>query len=474
MSPIAEWLATLELPEYSELFAENNVEIDILPDLTDQDPEQLGTSLGRRGRVLGAIRELGANGATRHHLATEPPRTLPDYAERRHLTVMFIDLVGSTALSTRLDPEDLCTVIRAYHRCVTETIARFEGFVANYMGDGVLAYFGYPLAHEDDVERALHCALALADVVPNLPADHVEALQVRIGIATGIVVVADLIGSGEAQERGAVGETPNLAARLQTFADPGKVVISQNTRRLAGGLFEYRDLGALTLNGFPQPARAWQVVAASGAESRFEARHKSGLTSLVGRKTELRLLRGWWRDACGGKGRVVLLSGDPGIGKSRLTDALQSLVEATPHTRIRNFCSPYRANSAFFPVIRQLERAAGFKCSDTSAQKLAKLESICDKTSAEAPEEIALLSDLLSIHVADRSAIARMSPQERTGKTLKAILMELESLARRSPVLLIYEDVHWADPSTRQLLDLTIERIPRLSALMVMTFRPDF
>jgi class 3 adenylate cyclase len=283
---IADWLKKLGMSEYAQRFAEECIEIDVLPELTDQDLERLGIPLGRRHKMLRAIRDLGnvsvAAAAPAAPVATEPTRR--DDAERRQLTVMFTDLVGSTALSTKLDPEDLRSVIGAYHKCVAETVARFDGFVAKYMGDGVLIYFGYPHAHEDDAERAVRAGLALIEAVGKL---HVqEQLQVRIGVATGLVVVGDLVGSGEAQERGVVGETPNLAARLQGIAAPNSVVIAEGTRRLLGNLFELEDLGANDLKGIAGPARAWAALRARSVESRFEALHTTGLTALVGREEE--------------------------------------------------------------------------------------------------------------------------------------------------------------------------------------------
>src|SRR5439155_18281469 len=280
-------------------------------------------------------------------------------AERRQLTVMFCDLVGSTALSLRFDPEDLREVIGAYHRCVSETVARFDGFVAKFMGDGVLVYFGYPQAHEDDAERAVRAGLAVVDAVGRLPAP--EAMQARIGVATGLVVVGDLIGEGAAQERGVVGETPNLAARLQALAAPGTLVIADSTRRQIGALFELQDLGPQPLAGFAEPQRAWRVVGESGVLSRFEAL-RSEATPLVGRDEELDLLLRRWHQAKAGEGRVVLVSGEPGIGKSRLGAALAQAIQSDQHTRLRYFCSPYHRDSALYPFIVQLERAAGFPC----------------------------------------------------------------------------------------------------------------
>ncbi|WP_456671786.1 adenylate/guanylate cyclase domain-containing protein [Bradyrhizobium sp. USDA 3256] len=282
-------------------------------------------------------------------------------AERRQLTVMFCDLVGSTVLASRLDPEDLRDVIGAYHHCVAETIRSFDGFVAKYMGDGVLVYFGYPAAHEDDAERAIRAGLVLVDAVGSLPAME-EPLRVRVGVATGLVVVGDLIGAGAAQEQAVVGETPNLAARLQALATPSAVLVDQRTHRSAGGLFEYDDLGAVEVKGFTEPVPAWRVLRESAVESRFEALHPSGgKVPLVGRESELELLLRCWQRAKNGEGQVVLLSGEPGIGKSRVAAAFAQRLADEPHARLRYFCSPHHQDSAMHPTIAQLERAAGFR-----------------------------------------------------------------------------------------------------------------
>jgi class 3 adenylate cyclase len=292
---------------------------------------------------------------------------------------MFSDLVGSTALSARMDPEDLREVISAYQKCVAETVQRFGGFVAKYMGDGVLVYFGYPQAHEDDAERAIRAGLELIEAVGGLKSS--APLQTRVGIATGLVVVGDLVGTGEAQERGIVGETPNLAARLQAFAEPNAVVIAESTRKLLGNLFELEHLGAKDLKGISEPLQAWAAVRPSSIESRFEALHGAGLTTLVGREEELELLMRRWSRATTGEGQVVLLSGEAGIGKSRLTAALLERVATEPHTRLRNFCSPQHTDSALYPTISQMQRAAGFTHDDTPEAKLNKLDTLLAQTS---------------------------------------------------------------------------------------------
>jgi class 3 adenylate cyclase/predicted ATPase len=386
---------------------------------------------------------------------------------------MFCDLVGSTALSARLDPEDMREIIGAYHRCCAEQITKAGGFVAKYMGDGVLAYFGYPQAHEDDAERSLRAGLGLVDAVPKLPVRHDESLQMRIGIATGLVVVGDLIGGGAAQEQGVVGETPNLAARLQGIAESGQIVISHGTRRLTGGVFEYRDLGQLSLKGLSEPVQAWQVIGVSTVQSRFEAQHGTKLTPLVGRQEELELLLRRWQRAKGGEGQAVLLSGEPGIGKSRLTVALQERLQNEPHTRLRYFCSPHHLDSAFYPIITQLERAAGFEREDTPKAKLNKVASLLGSQS-EQGTDIQLATELLSVSTVDRYPPLTWSAQRKKEQTVDMLLRQLDILSRRQPVLMQYEDVHWIDPSSRELLDLTVERIGSLPVLLVITFRPEF
>ena len=287
---------------------------------------------------------------------------------------MFSDLVGSTALSARMDPEDFREVISAYQNSVAETVGRFGGFVAKYMGDGVLIYFGYPQAHEDDAERAVRAGLQLVTAIGDLKTH--AALQTRVGIATGVVVVGDLIGSGASQEQPIVGDTPNLAARLQGVAEPNSVVIAESTRKLVGSLFELEDLGPQELKGISGPTRAWAALRPASVEGRFEAMHASGLTDLVGREEELDLLLRRWSKAKSGEGQVVLLSGEAGIGKSRLTAALLERLATEPHTRLRYFCSPQHTDSAFYPIISQMERAAEFRREDTAEQRLEKLETV--------------------------------------------------------------------------------------------------
>ena len=465
MQQIADWLENLGMSEYVQCFVENRIDFSVLPDLTDQHLKDLGLPLGDRLKILRAIRELSKT-------ASEPPQPEPrsqDTAERRQVTVMFCDLVGSTALSARLDPEDLREVISAYQKCVAETVRRFGGFVAKYMGDGVLVYFGYPQAHEDDAERAVRAGLELVAAVGALKTH--APLQTRVGIATGLVVVGDLIGSGEAQERGIVGETPNLAARLQGVAEPNSVVIAESTRKLVGNLFVLEDLGIHDLKGIAGPVGAWVALRTSSVESRFEAFHAGGVTELVGRDEELDLLVRRWHQAKSGEGRVVLISGEPGIGKSRLTAALSEAIEGEPLTRLGYFCSPHNQDSALYPFIVQLERAAGFARDDTAVQKLGKLRGLL-ASGARGDDEIELLAELLSLP--SSAADLNLSPQRKRQKLFEASLHQLEALARARPVLMVFEDAHWIDPSSRELLDLIFDRVPGLDVLLVVTFRPEF
>jgi class 3 adenylate cyclase len=361
------WLRGIGLEQYAQTFRDNAIDGDVLRDLTDQHLRELGLPLGARLKLLRAVAALGTREQTPASPEITPPAPRTD-AERRQVTVMFSDLVGSTALSARMDPEDLREVISAYQKCVAETVRRFDGFVAKYMGDGVLVYFGYPQAHEDDAERAVRAGLELVAAVSGLKTH--ASLQTRVGIATGLVVVGDLIGSGASQEQAVVGETPNLAARLQGVAEPNRVVIAESTRKLLGNLFELENLGAKDLKGIAGPMRAWAALRPAPVESRFEAFHATGLTELVGRDEELELLLRRWSKAKNGEGQVVLLSGEAGIGKSRLTAALLERLATEPHTRLRYFCSPQRTDSAFYPIISQMERAAAFTHDDTAQAKL--------------------------------------------------------------------------------------------------------
>jgi class 3 adenylate cyclase len=466
------WLRSLGLGQYEAIFRENAIDADVLHDLNEAHLREMGLPLGARLKILKAIRPVVSQSEPASGVPPAAPAGSPiDAAERRQVTVMFSDLVGSTPLAARMDPEDLREIISAYQKCVAETVQRYDGFVARYMGDGVLVHFGYPRAHEDDAERAVRAGL---DVVIAVAALKSRApLQTRIGIATGIVVVGELIGSGDAQERAIVGKTPNLAARLQGIAKANMVVICDSTRRLLGDLFELEDLGPTDLKGITDPTRAWAALRAGSAEGRFEAMHASGLTALVGREEESELLLRRWSKAKTGEGQVVLLSGEPGIGKSRLTAALLERLAREPHTRLRYFCSPQHTDSAFYPIIGQIERAAGWAHNDAPQAKLDKLDALLKQTSAS-QQDAALIAELLSLPNDGRYPALDLNPEQRRQRTLGALIAQMESLTRQNPLLMIFEDAHWTDPTSLELFGRAVDRITSLRVLLIVTFRPEF
>ena len=472
MKGIAEWLASIGLSEYAQRFADNGIDLSVIRDLTEQDLKDLGVLLGHRRRILRAIAELGGVAAAPTETATEP--ALRDEPERRHLTVMICDLVGSTALSTRLDPEDMRAVIDAYHAACARITRTYDGFLAEFRGDGILAYFGYPIAHEDDAERTVRAGLDIIAAVARLETHAAEPLAVRIGIATGLVVVGDLSREGALREHAVVGETPNLAARLQALAEPGTIAVAASTRRLLGDLFRLRDLGRHEVKGIAEPVAAWAVEAVSDSESRFEAARAAGLTDLIGREDELDFLLERQRLAWKGEGQIVLISGEPGIGKSRLAAALAERIAGEPHTRLRYQCSPYHTNSALRPFIAQVERAAGFKADETSAQRLDKLEAVLAMGASQVQAVAPLFAALLAIPFGERYPPLSLSPTQHRRRTLAALLDQFEGLARRQPILLSFEDAQWADATSLELLDLTVERVRRLPVLALFTFRPEF
>ncbi|OSI48518.1 AAA family ATPase [Bradyrhizobium canariense] len=474
---ISAWLRSLGLERYEQAFRENAIDEAILCKLTAEDLRDLGvTAVGHRRILLDAIAVLRAEpiGETTEH-SVHPVRSggkAPE-AERRQLTVMFADLVGSTALSARLDPEELRDIIGAYHRHCAEVITISGGFVAKYLGDGVLAYFGYPQAHEEDAEQAVRAGLALIEAVAKLEAGHATTLRVRVGIATGLVVVGDLLGEGAAREQAVVGETPNLAARLQGLAEPNTVVIADSTRRLLGGLFDYCDLGTLPIAGIHYPVRVWRVVGASLVGGRFEAL-RAASTPLIGREEEIALLTRRWERAKAGEGSVVLIVGEPGIGKSRIAQTLLEQLGEEPHTRLRYFCSPHHQHSALYPSITQLEQAAGFRREDTAETRLDKLIAVLALANQELSEAVPLLADLLSIPTGDRYPPLNFTPRKRKEKTLHVQLAQVEGLAAQQPLLILWEDIHWSDPTTLEPLDLLIDRAATLRILVILTFRPEF
>jgi predicted ATPase/class 3 adenylate cyclase len=477
---IGGWLQDLGLGKYVDAFVENEITLDELPALTEDDLKELGLPMGPRRRVLMAIDAL--KGSPRDTvvaadagevLSPEPATAAP--VERRQLTVLFCDLVGSTELSARLDPEDLREVMRRYQDTVAGVVARFEGHVAKLLGDGVLAFFGWPRAYEDQAERAVRSGLAAVEAVTNLKTEGGQALEARVGIATGQVVIGDIVGETATEEDAVAGETPNLAARLQAVASPGQVVIGATTRLLIGETFELTELGAQSFKGFAEPVAAWRVVGESAAESRFEAAHPGALTRFVGREHELGLLRRAWQQSKSGVGQVVLITGEAGIGKSRLVDALCAELGDQGYTRITLGCSPYHTNSALFPQIVHLERVLRWQREDGADGKLAKLEEALHDFSLPLEEAIPLFASLLSLPLPEgRYPPITVTPKQQKQQTLDATVAWLLEEAERQPVLQVWEDLHWADPSSLELLALEIEQAPTAPILNVLTFRPEF
>src|SRR5215469_8757044 len=389
--------------------------------------------------------------------------------EVRQITVMFCDLVGSTELSERLDPEDLRTLIDAYRKACGAAITRYEGQVANYAGGGLIAFFGWPRAHEDDAVRAVHAALAILSEVTSIPG--AVTLTSRVGICSGRVVVGQTSGPGGWME--AVGETPNIAARLQTLAAPNTLLVSESTQRLASAAFEFQDLGFREVKGVTKPLRVYGVLSAKHTATRFEAAHASSLTPLVGRSTELSLLLDRWQKSKEGDGQAVLLSGIPGVGKSRLIHELKSNIQNEPFFLLNYQCSPYHSQSAFFPVIEQIELAAQLNSGDSDADKFAKLKGYLSGLTKNPAESAALIARLLSISIKDLSGLSALTPQQIKNRTLDKLLEMILSFSAQRPTLCIFEDVHWIDPSTLELLELVISRIDRASIMLMVSYRPE-
>jgi class 3 adenylate cyclase/tetratricopeptide (TPR) repeat protein len=470
---IGGWLRGLGLGQYEAMFRESEIDAEVLPELTESDLSQLGVPLGHRKRLLKAIAALGAVEKAPATVAG-PIRedAVSPGGERRQLTVMFCDLVGSTALSEKLDPEELRSLLNAYRTLCGEVIARYEGFVARYVGDGILTYFGWPTAHEEDAARALRAALEIVHTVKR--ASSTEDLSVRVGVATGPVVVGEQAGAG-GQSKLAVGSTPNLAARLQGLAAADQIVIATSTRRLVGSAFELTDLGDHDLKGFAEPVHAWRVELALATDSRFDARYGAGgLTPLVGREDEVGLLLRRWSQAKDGEGQVVLLSGEPGIGKSRILGALRERLEMQGVQSLRFQCSPYYVNSAFWPVIDNFERALKFVRDEPVDAKLDGLEALIVTHYGRPLADVRFVASILSVPCEDRYGVRPMTPQKFKDETLRTLVDLVEAAARHQPSVLLFEDAHWADPTTLEVLDLLIDRVKTVPLLVVLTHRPEF
>jgi class 3 adenylate cyclase/predicted ATPase len=464
---IATWLDGIGLPQYATVFAENAIEFEILPDLTEADLEKLGVALGHRKQILRAIGALPGR-------SVAPAASAQSKAERRQVTVLFCDLVGSTALAIKLDPEDLRDVIRGFQGSCAAVITEMGGHVARFMGDGLLAYFGYPQAHEDDAERAVRVGLDLVAKVSQLLLPTGEPLQVRVGIATGVVIVGDTIGEESAQEQVVVGGTPNLASRLQSVAAPNTTLVAASTLRLLGDVFVCEQLGPFELKGLTEPVMAWRVLGERVAESRFAAMHSKKLTRFVGRQNELHQLYSMWNHAKAGKGQVALLCGEAGIGKSRISKTLLDRIVGDPHIVIRLQCSPYHTNSPFYPIITQHEHAARFQPLDPAEVKLEKLEALLSQIAPEIVADAPLYAALLSIPTDGRYPALDLTPRRQKDLTIEALTRQVLTLARTKPVLFVIEDAHWIDPSTLEGTNRFIEAVKADPVLLLITFRPEF
>jgi predicted ATPase/class 3 adenylate cyclase len=465
---VGSWLGSLGLDQYEELFKEHAIEADILPELTDQHLEDIGVPLGHRLRMLRAIRDLAVGAPT------DSDSRPQDNPERRQLTVMFCDLVGSTALTAQLDPEDMADLIRAFQGAVSTAVMRFEGHVAKWMGDAAMVYFGYPRAHEDDAERATRAGLALIEAVAELRREHGVALEVRVGIATGLVVVGELIGEGEARLRGLVGDTPDLAMRLQGLAEPDTIVVSESTRRLLGKAFELKALEPQMLRGFDVPVASWLILHERENVSRFEAARSETLTPFVGREQEIARLAELWHCALKGEGQLALLAGEAGIGKSRVLAALRERIGQQSYLALRYQCSPHHVNDAFHPVIGQIWHAAGFVSGEAAGSRLDKLEKMIESTGLASADIAPFLASLLSVPTGERYPALELAPNELKERMMAAMLAMTVGAARQIPLLMIVEDAHWIDPTSLDLTSRMIEQMRHLPILMVMTFRPEF
>lgn len=478
MKSFAQWLQEIGLESYTAAFAENEVDFSVAGILTEQDLRDLDLSLGARKKFLFAAAKLADS--TKGELGTTPPSELlvvpsatpaPSAGERRQLTVMFCDLVGSTALSEKLDPEELRGLLHNYRTQCGEVIARYDGFVAHYVGDGILTYFGWPKAHEEDAERSLRAALEIVQAVKG--ASSAESLSVRVGIATGTVVVGEQAGVGD-QSKLAIGSTPNLAARLQALAAADQIVIASSTRRLVGNAFELADLGEHELKGISEPVHAWRVIAVGEAASRFEAATQGVIAPMVGREHELALLLDRWQQAQDGEGQVVLLSGEPGIGKSRILSTLRERLEAQGAGALRFQCSPYYVNSAFHPTIDNFERALKFGRDEPADSKLDKLEALMVGQYDRPLSDVRFIASMLSIPGDARYGAILMTPQKKKDETLRALVDLTEAAARKRPSVALYEDMHWADPTSLEAMDLLVDRVGTIPLLIVLTHRPEF
>src|SRR6476660_5146729 len=476
---IAEWLGRHGLGQYAQTFAENKIEYSVLPDLTEDDLKKLGVSLGHRKKLLRAIEPLtttrqrtGTTTAVSNATEVSPTSRQHREAEFRQITVMFCDLVGSTQLSQNLDPEDVQKLLDSYRRECGTAIRRYGGEVARYLGDGVMAFFGWPYAHEDDAARAVHAALEIVSGITKISGP--VTLACRVGVCSGPVVVGEIANSTASGSMDAVGQTPNIAARLQTLAAINTVLISESTRRLISAVFDLEDLGLQELKGVTEAVHVYRVLAAKSVGSRFEAAHSGSLTPLIGRSSELSLLLDRWKKVKEGDGQVILLSGIPGVGKSRLLYELKSHIQHEPHILLHHQCSPYHSQSAFFPVIEQIEKAAQLTAREEDADKIAKLKAYLPRLTNNSVDPALLIANLLSVSTENHHELSEFTPQQIKNRTISTLVDILLAFSLQRPTLCIFEDAHWVDPSTLELLDLIISRIGHARVLLMVSCPPEF
>jgi class 3 adenylate cyclase/tetratricopeptide (TPR) repeat protein/ABC-type transport system involved in cytochrome c biogenesis ATPase subunit len=471
---IVDWLDELGLAKHGPLFAEAEIDFDTLAELIEADLKELGLPLGPRRKIWNAIQRLdGHPSAGPAHVEVGPPVTptaLASDAERRHLTVMFVDLVGSTEMATKMDAEDMRDVITSYQNTVAGVVTRYEGFVAKFMGDGVLCYFGWPRANEDDAERAVRAGLSIIEAVKTTTAPNGSTLSTRVGVATGVVIVGDLIGSGATQEAAVVGETPNLAARLQGNAGLNQLVVAKETHRLLGTIFDVSSLGGQDLKGIASPVEAYRIDGETSFQSRFAARQSGDLTPIIGRRREIDLITERWTLARSSKGQMVIISGEAGIGKSRITQAVIDEIASDDHIRLTYQCSPYHADSAFYPVTQQLSFIAKFAPSDSADTRLDKLEALL----GDDRDMLRLFATLLGLDGTERYGRSDLTPPQQRTQTMHALAEMLLRQAAEKPVLMVFEDLHWIDPTSRELLDTLLEQIADQPIMILSTARPSF
>jgi class 3 adenylate cyclase len=473
MPDITPWLLSLGLEKYEEILASHDIDLAVVPDLTDQDLEKLGFSLGHRRKFLSAASKLREPTAGTSELATQiqPSRPAESAMERRQMTVVFVDLVGSTVMGSELDPEDLIQLLRQYRDACVNVVGKYDGFIAQYLGDGILIYFGFPAAQEHAAERAVRAALEIVDKVAKLKQRDGQPLQTRVGIATGVVVTGEASGVGPAGEETVVGDTPNLAARLQSLAEAGCVLVSSSTHRITEDFFEYSSLGEFAIKGFREPIFIWKALRESATESRFAAAHAASSGPIVGRERELAFLDDSWRRAVCGNGHVVLLAGEAGMGKSRLLEALVERVQG-PHSLLRCQCSPYHRNSELFPFKQLLRHRLDISHGITDQGNLNRIASVLSRVGRKAYSSAVLLAELLDISTEDTPASIEMTPTQCKNETL-AILEDILMAPVEGPVLLLLEDAHWSDQTTQTLVERLLKRIDREHALVLITYRPE-